>query len=71
MLSETLKAVNKIKAQIEAEGGQVNVASLDIKKLLKDVQAEFDCGCCGSVYDVIVDLNDTVGLDEYGIVITG
>lgn len=38
-----------------------------IDDLLDAVNAEYACGADGSVYDIIRDLNDTVGLDEFGI----
>jgi hypothetical protein len=71
MLTEVKKAVDKFKAQLEAEGCEVNLDNVDYNSLLKDVQDEYSCGCDGSIYDVIVDLNDTVGLEVYGIQISG
>ena len=64
-----LDAVLKFKKIVEEEGATIDISNININKLKNDVENEYECGADGSIFDVISDLNDTVGLEEYGIII--
>ena len=55
------EALSKLKEQ------GFNVDDADIAQIKSDVQDEYDCGADGTVYDVLMDINDSVGLDDYNI----
>ena len=59
------KAIKEALIKLQAEG--FNIDNADIKQLKRDVKEEYEDGADGSVYDVIMDLNDTVGLEVYNI----
>jgi len=49
----------------------IDISDVDYDALLEAIQDEFNCGCDGSIVDVIKDLNDSVGLEDFGIRFTG
>ena len=63
MLSDLLKGeLNRLK-----EDGW-NVDNVDFDLLLSDIEDEYRCGGEGmSIREIIMDLNDTVGLEDYGL----
>lgn len=67
---DVVKGVADLKVEFEKEEGVVcNIVDADYDKLLEDVQDEYDCGAKGEVIDILKDLNDSVGLDEYDILV--
>lgn len=69
MKQSVIDAVDKLQKQVVKQGGTIDLDNANYDKLTTDVQAEYACGCDGSIFDVIVDINDSVGLDEYGIIL--
>lgn len=64
------EAVTKFVSNLEGDGVKVDITNLNLEELKSDIQDEYDCGADGSYYDVISDLYDSVGLEDYGIIIT-
>lgn len=65
----TKEAVKKFADSLVKEGLTVNIDNVNYEKLSSDISSEYESGADGSIYDVIVDLNESVGLEEYGIII--
>lgn len=64
------KGVRQFKNLLDAEddGGYVDISNVDYVELRKAVQDEYDCGARGSVLDVIQDLYDSIGLEDFGFI---
>ena len=58
-------AIRDVLTKLEDEG--FNVDNANIQELKSAIEDEYDCGADGSVYDVVLDLNDSIGLKEFGI----
>ena len=68
-LKDVEEAMKNFTTKIVEEGGDVDDTQVKYTLLLRDVNREYASGQRGSVYEIISDLNDTVGLDEYGLFI--
>lgn len=66
-LNDLRKAVQLLAREAREEGANTDITNVDWDKLEAAIQDEYDCGADGSIYDILVDLNDSVGLDEYDI----
>lgn len=62
-------AVAQFAEECRDQGAIVDKRDADWLALYDDVENEYDKGATGSVLDVIRDLHDTVGLEEFGIFI--
>jgi hypothetical protein len=71
-MSDVVKGVDHFFKKMIKEFGEssIDISDVDYDALLEAIQDEFNCGCDGSVVDVINDLNDSVGLEDFGIHIT-
>ncbi len=77
--AEVKTAVRQFKRIIEDECPtvKVGICDVDYDELLEAINDEFACGTyrrdedLGSALDVLKDLNDSVGLEEFGFVIEG
>ncbi len=45
----------------------VDLSEVNMDELTKAVNDEYKCGFKGEVYDCVINLSDTIGLDEFGI----
>lgn len=57
--------IRKALKQLEAEG--CDVSGIDVPKLAEAVIAEYASGADGNVEEIVMDLHDTVGLEEFGL----
>ena len=65
------QAAEQYKAHVELDtDGSVTVdlSNVDFQDLHMAVVDEYNCGADGSIFDVLMDLADTVGLTEFGFV---
>lgn len=62
-------AVKDFAAQIIKEGGDIDLSQVKYHALQRAIKAEYASGQTGTVYEVLSDLHDTIGLDEYGLLI--
>lgn len=69
MIGTVKQAVKRLSKEMEKEGVAVDLSNVDYKALEADINDEYACGADGSPYDVIRDLQDSVGLEEYGIIV--
>jgi hypothetical protein len=67
MIGGVKEAVAKFVATAEVQGAKVDISAVDYKALEDAINEEYECGADGSALDVINDLNDSVGLAEFGI----
>lgn len=54
---------------ISNEGGIVNIDNVDYDKLKKAIKEERKSGQHGTKLEIITDLYDCIGLDQFGIII--
>lgn len=69
MIGGVREAVARFKQVAEGQGATVDISNVDYEQLEADIQDEYNCGADGSVFDVLDDLHNTVGLEVYGIVV--
>lgn len=70
LVLQVKQAVEKFAARCIRDGGIVDLTNANYDDLTSDIIAEWMTGQDGSAYEVLVDLHDSVGLLEYGIVIS-
>jgi hypothetical protein len=59
--------INAVIAALEEMSGDLDIGNADITNLADAVEDEYATGQVGMVKDVVSDLFDTVGYDEFGI----
>lgn len=58
-------SIRKVLEEFEAEG--CDVSGIDMPRLTVAVIDEYASGASGTVRDVVLDLQDSVGLEEFGM----
>jgi hypothetical protein len=67
--ADVINGLHQFLQQCKDEGAEVTANEIDYTNLIEAIQDEYDCGAKGSEFDIISDLNDTIGLQQYGIFI--
>ena len=67
-INDVHRSLKKFITELETSGsGKINIEKFNLNKLAIAIADEYDSGAKGSVYDIICDLSDTVGLGEFRI----
>jgi hypothetical protein len=66
--AEVITALNTFSEKARGEGALVNIDDVDYDLLTDAVNEEYLLGQRGDVIDVLTDINDTIGLEVFGLV---
>lgn len=69
MLRNLKKAVSQFADIARSQGATVDLTNVDFEALAEAIKEEKEAGASGTLLEFITDFNDSVGLDEFGIVI--
>lgn len=67
-MAEVKAGLKRFKKEVEERGECLcDITKADLKAIKKGAEDEIACGADGSVYDVLDDWSNSIGLDEFGI----
>lgn len=64
------EALKSFLVDLESEGAKIDDSNLNLSELEESIKEEYDCGFEGSQKEAIMELYETVGLEEFGIKIS-
>lgn len=64
-----VEAVQKFKSMLLEEVDSVDISNVNYEELRSAILDEQETGQTGSFLDILVDLNDSVGLEDFGFII--
>lgn len=66
-MPEVKAGLKRFKDKVDRSGEFCDISKADLKEIKKGAEDEIACGADGSVFDILEDWNDSIGLSEFGI----
>lgn len=64
-----ISGVGEFAAKVRKGGGSIDTTNINLSLLAKAIEEEWELGQKGTVSDIIEDLNGSIGLEQFGIIV--
>ena len=64
-----ISGVDEFVMKVRKGGGSIDTTNINLVLLTKAIEEEWELGQQGTVSDIIEDLNGSIGLEQFGIIV--